>query len=63
MLGMPAFPSIRPSRVRTRVVLADEAGFSRNAIASLLAETPGVDLVEVTTDGAHDDRGCARMSS
>ena len=30
---------------RTRVLLADEAGFSRTALASVLADTPGVTIV------------------
>lgn len=45
---MPARPAILPTPSRARVLLADEAGFSRTALARVLAETPGVELVGVS---------------
>jgi DNA-binding NarL/FixJ family response regulator len=47
---MSARPAIPPWPAVTRVLLADEAGFSRIALANALAETPGVELVSVMDD-------------
>jgi DNA-binding NarL/FixJ family response regulator len=43
--------SALPSPVHTRVLLADEAGSCRTALAEVLAAMPGVELVDVTAGG------------
>jgi DNA-binding NarL/FixJ family response regulator len=48
---MSALPAILPTPLRARVLLADEAGFSRTALARVLADTPGVELVDVMAGG------------
>jgi DNA-binding NarL/FixJ family response regulator len=48
---MSALSAIRPWSIRTRVLLADAAGFSRTALATALCGTPSVELVAVTDDG------------
>jgi DNA-binding NarL/FixJ family response regulator len=45
---MSARAAILPTPPRARVLLADKAGFSRTALARVLAETPCVELVGVT---------------
>jgi DNA-binding NarL/FixJ family response regulator len=47
---MPALPATIASSRLTRVLLADEAGFSRIALTGLLHDTPGVELVGVEAD-------------
>lgn len=41
--------------LQTRVLLADEPGFSRTALARVLSETPGIDVVEVDRRGLRDE--------
>jgi DNA-binding NarL/FixJ family response regulator len=43
--------------LQTRVLLADEPGFSRTALARVLTETPGIDVVEVDRRGLRDALG------
>jgi DNA-binding NarL/FixJ family response regulator len=47
---MPSLPAPTPAPLRTRVLLADQPSFSRTAVAHLLAETPGVELMRVVAD-------------
>jgi chemotaxis response regulator CheB len=42
-------------------VLADEVGFSRTALADVLASTPGVELVKVMRDGPRLRHAIARL--
>ena len=49
---MSTLPAIEPVPIRTRVLLADQPGFSRTVLARVLKETPGVTLTEVMTDGS-----------
>jgi DNA-binding NarL/FixJ family response regulator len=48
---MSARPAIRLLPLQTRVLLADKAGVSRTALARVLAQTPGVELVDEIGDG------------
>ena len=48
---MSALPAVRPLLLDTRVLLADEPGVSRSALARVLAATPGVELVRVMAGG------------
>ena len=47
-MSAPQAISVSPSA--TRVLLADERGFSRDALADLLAGTPGVELAGLVAD-------------
>jgi nucleotide-binding universal stress UspA family protein len=48
---MSALAAIRSRPASTRVLLADEAGFIRTALATALCGTPSVELVAVMNDG------------
>jgi DNA-binding NarL/FixJ family response regulator len=58
---MSARPAILPTPICARVLLADKAGFSRTALARVLAETPGVELVAVTAGGPELDDALERL--
>jgi len=58
---MSALPDISASQVLTRVLLADEAGFSRDALTRLLADTAGVELVGLVADPRSLRRALARL--
>ena len=57
---MSVHAAAHPLPHRVRVLLADEAGFCRTALARVLADTPGVEVVEV--DGGSLREALRRLS-
>jgi chemotaxis response regulator CheB len=59
---MPALHAITALPSGTRVLLADEPGFSRDALADLLAGTPGVELAGLVADPGTLRQALARIA-